>query len=211
MTRRTRPKGPRAHERTPTLEREPHGPTGLDRSDLGGWLADHAAVLAERWLVAVDSRAEGLDPEPKALLGEFYEEFMVLLPACLGPYRAQFEPLWRQCAELYGSVGAMRGLASGEIIDEFQVIREATIRLMFATPPSVRGTPMLMREILRLNRVIDRGVTFANVGHTDALFFALFKGSGAPKSLTAEQLDEVRDQLDSIRKESLRLLALLAQ
>jgi len=159
----------------------------------------------------VDGKAGGLDPDPKSLLGEFFDEFMILLPACMGPYRSQFEPVWRQCAELYGSVGAMRGLASGEIIDEFQIVREATIRLMFATPPSVRGTPLLMREILRLNRVIDRGVTFANVGHTDALFFALFKGSGAPKSLTDEQLQEVREQLEAIRKDTRRLLGLLAQ
>ena len=211
MTRPTRPKAQGASEPTPPAARHVAELKGLDRNDLAGWITEHAGVLASRWLTDVDAKVSELEPEPKALLGEFYDEFMVLLPACLGPYRSQFEPIWRQCAELYGSVGAMRGLASGEIIDEFQVLREATIRLMFATPPSVRGTPLLMREILRLNRVIDRGVTFANVGHTDALFFALFRGSGAPKKLTDEQLREVREQLGAIRTESRRLLGLLAQ
>ncbi|MEZ4414173.1 MAG: hypothetical protein R3E10_00310 [Gemmatimonadota bacterium] len=195
---------PRTSARTSAVDSEFRG---LDRTDLGGWLAEHSGVLASRWLLDVDARAGGLEPEVKALLGEFFDELLVLLPACLGPYRAQVEPYWRQCAELYGSVGAMRGLAAGEIIDEFQLLREATLRLMFATPPSVRGTPMLLREVLRLNRVIDRGVTFANVGHTDALFFALFHGTGVPTSLASDQLEEVRDQLGTLRGEVRRILA----
>lgn len=207
MTQHSTPDGSTRGLRPPAhrLASEPQF-RGLDRTDLGGWMGEHASVLASRWLLDVDARAGGLDPEAKALLGEFYDELLTLLPACLGPYRTQVEPYWRQCAELYGSVGAMRGLAAGEIIDEFQLLREATIRLMFVTPPSVRGTPMLLREILRLNRIIDRGVTFANVGHTDALFFALFHGSGAPSSLSTEQLAEVRDQLATIRSDVRRIL-----
>jgi hypothetical protein len=177
--------------------------------ELGTWLRDHHGPLATRWLVDVEARVGSLEPERKALLAEFFDLFLTLLPECLGPYRTQFEPLWRQLSELYGSVGAMRSLAAGEVTEEFQVLREAMIRYLFAAPPDARRTPLLLREILRLNRLIDKGVTEASVAHTDALFFALLKGTGAPQSMTPELLERLREQMSGVRQEAGRLRNLL--
>ena len=39
------------------------------------------------------------------------------------------------------------------------------------------------------------------VGHTDALFFALIKGTGVSEGLTPESVAEIREQLETIREE----------
>jgi hypothetical protein len=135
------------------------------------------------------------------LIQGFLELFLELLPVCLGPLRDQAEPLWLQTAELFGSFSAQRGLAAGEVIEEFQVLREAVIRLLWAAPPPLGSTRTALREALRLNRVLDRGVTQASVGHTDALFFALFQGSGVPEHLTDDVRYELRHQLETIGHE----------
>ncbi|HZD04020.1 MAG TPA: hypothetical protein VE173_03855, partial [Longimicrobiales bacterium] len=88
-----------------------------------------------------------------------------------------------------------------EVIEEFQLLRDGIIRLVFEDPPHDGDTRMSLRDILRLNRVVDLGVTYASVGHTDALFFALFQGSGVPEPPDSAVQDEVRDQLQAIRAE----------
>jgi hypothetical protein len=51
------------------------------------------------------------------------------------------------------------------------------------------------------------GVTHASVGHTDALFFSLFEGSGIPEAPpTAELVDELRQELEGIRQELRQIL-----
>lgn len=131
----------------------------------------------------------------------FVDLFVTMLPANLGPYREQVEPLWLQASELFGQVAAQRGLAAGEVIEEFQILREALIRLLYAEPPTVGGARVSLRDILRLNGIVDRGVTQASVGHTDALFFALFQGSGVAESLDEELLAEIDDQLETVARE----------
>jgi len=66
-----------------------------------------------------------------------------------------------------------------------------------------------LRDVLRINRVLDQGVTHASVGHTDALFFALFQGTGAPESLSPEQVDEVEGHLRNLRREYREVMELL--
>ncbi len=155
----------------------------------------------ERWLAEVEGRDAAWNDGVHELMEAFMELFLELLPACLGPLRDQTDPLWLQTAELFGSFAAQRGLAAGEVIEEFQVLREAVIRLLWADPPAVASNRTALREALRLNRVLDRGVTQASVGHTDALFFALFQGSGVPEHLTDDARYEIRNQLQAVRKE----------
>lgn len=172
------------------------------------WLRRHTDEVARRWRAGIAQRADGLDAVSEALLARFLDLTLLLLPGCLGPLKAQFEPIFRRLAELYGSVGAMRGLAAGEVIEEWQLLRELLIRRVFAEPPDVGSPSLFLREILRLNRLVDRGVTYASVGHTDAMFFALFQGSGAPAQLDEHLLSEVEDQLQEIREDTDALLGL---
>ena len=89
----------------------------------------------------------------------------------------------------------MRGLAAGEVIEEFQLLREGVIRILYQDTGGTGEDGIPLRDLLRLNRVIDRGVTYATVGYTDALFFALFQGSGVGEELTEGAAVEVREQL----------------
>lgn len=133
------------------------------------------------------------------LLEYFLELLLELLPPLLGRHRDQLEPLWTQTSELFGSLAANRGLAAGEAVEEAQILREAILRLLYQDPPLAPTGPMGLREVLRLNRVLDEFVTYTSVGHTDALFFALFQGSGVPERLSDDVRYELRSQLESIR------------
>jgi hypothetical protein len=96
------------------------------------------------------------------------------------------------------------------VIEEFQILRDRVLRLFFEEPPETDSNQG-HRDVLRLNRVIDRGVTQASVGHTDALFFALFRGSGVPETLSEELLAEVEAQLQEIETELVSLKKTLAR
>lgn len=132
------------------------------------------------------------------LLGAFMDLFLKMLPALMGPYRDQLEPIWAQTGELMGSLACNRGLAAGEAVEEAQLVREAILRLLYQDPPKAVPGPLGLREVLRLNRALDQLVTHASVGHTDALFFALFQGSGVPERLSDELRYEIRAQLGSL-------------
>lgn len=169
--------------------------------DFRGWLSDHARPLAERWIVGVHLPDEDRNDGVPELVEAFLELLLELLPHAMGPLRQSAEPLWIQTSELYGSLAVKRGLAAGEVIEEFQFLRESVIRLLWADPPAIGTDRVALREVLRLNRVLDTGVTAASVGHTDSLFFALFQGSGIPERLSDDVRYEMREQLQAIRQE----------
>lgn len=187
-----------SRSRSPNQDKEPGK---IDPVELGRWLRTHRDRLGERWLGGVASRQEGLGDPARDLLTEFITLLTRFPPFFLSPYRSHVEPLWAQLAELYGSVAAMRGLAAGEVIEEFQLLREEIIRLFHDVPPVRQLDRLALRDVLLVNRVVDLGVTHASIGHTDALFFALFQGSGVANHLTDEQEAEVREQLGSIASE----------
>lgn len=173
----------------------------IDPVELGRWLGEHRERLRDRWLAGIAGRHEGLDEPAGDLLVEFLALLTRFPPVFLSPYRSHVEPLWTQLAELYGSVAAMRGLAAGEVIEEFQLLREELIRLFHDAPPVRDLDRLSLRDMLIVNRVVDLGVTHASIGHTDALFFALFQGSGVANHLTEAQEQEVREQLGGIATE----------
>lgn len=169
--------------------------------ELARWVEARSEVLAERWLAQVRARDTASGEVLDGLVEPFLRLLVSMLPAALGPLRGHVEPLWVQTAELFGSVGSQRGLAAGEVIEEFQLLREEILREMFTDPPSGEGERLSLRDVLRLNRVIDLGVTHASVGHTDALFFSLFQGSGVPDAPSEELEAEVEEQLAGLRGE----------
>ena len=192
------PIAPSASQATPTGR----STRRINPLELAAWLEERLPRVKERWLREVHHR---YDPRPGGING-LLEEFLTLLasflPGMLGPHRDQVEPLWIRASELFGAVAVRRGLAAGEVIEEFQILREAVIRVLYQDPPLKGRARISLREVLRLNRAIDAGVTHASVGHTDALFFALFQGSGIPDSPpTAELMGEIVAQLRALRDE----------
>lgn len=186
---------------SPGAPAAPPTPDKLDPTEVARWIDESSDRLVERWLADVRARGASWNPRVEKLLRRFFGLLVRMLPESLGPFSSQVKPLWQQTAQLFGSVAAQRGLAAGEVIEEFQLLREGLIRLLYDHPPSEGVTAVARRDYLRLNRTVDWGVSQASVGHTDVLFFSLFQGSGVPNRLDDELLAEVEDQLDEITAE----------
>ena len=177
----------------------------LQPVELARWLDARADRIVDRWLTEVHARNRTWDRATKELIERLLGLLVEMLPETLGPYHGQVEPVWVQTAELYGSVAARRGLAAGEVIEELQLLRESLLRLLFDSSAAVENglDATAQRDLLRLNRIVDRAVTQASVGHTDVLFFTLFRGSGVPDTLDDSFVAEVHDQLQGLRQELL--------
>lgn len=170
--------------------------------ELESWLRERVEGLGEAWSEELSSRALGNGGSMEGVLDRFVRTLVDFLPWLLGPYRDQVQPLWVRASELFGAMAAKRGLAAGEAIEEFQVLRELVIRDLYRDPPLAGRVPLSLRDILRLNRAIDRGITHASVGHTDAMFFQFFEAEGQPLALApAEVAREVDAQLAVILDE----------
>jgi hypothetical protein len=179
----------------------------LTPAELSAWIHDQEGAIAERWIGELRSRGERRDPQLDELLEAFLELLVSFLAPGIGPWRSQVEPLFQQAAELYGNLGALRGQAAGEAVEEMQLLREAILRFLFRNPPVRNGSGIGFREMLRLNRLVDLAVTHASVGHTDALFFNLLHGTGVSDRPRAEALEEIHAQLQHLAEERDRLFA----
>ena len=86
-----------------------------------------------------------------------------LLAHMSGPLRRETDETWFAATELYGRLAAVRGLSAGEVVEELQYLRELlTVDMadIFVALPARQQLPTL----LRLSRVLDRGVANAVVG-----------------------------------------------
>ena len=188
--------------RTATSYPPPEVPPTIEPVELADWVESRLERIVKRWFQEMLRRDAFNNGQLADIMREFLELLVSFLPGLVGARRDQVDSTWAQAAELFGALAARRGLAAGEVVEEFQLLREAVIRLLYQDPPLGGRAPLSLREVLRLNRAIDRGVTHASVGHTDALFFSLFEGSGIPDAPPAEELvGEVRAQLEVIRRE----------
>jgi hypothetical protein len=179
------------------IEHRRLGPKALTR-----WLTRLAPSLCERWVEEVRRRGHAGPAESEALIVRFAELQVGLLPLMLGPLREQIQPLWDRAAELYGAMAAKRGLAAGEAIEEVHALRELVIRDLYRSPPAGGTVRLSLREILRMNRALDRAVTHTSVGHTDALFFEFFETEGSSSFPSGSDVHgEASGQLDQIEAE----------
>lgn len=183
-------------------------PTPMGPGELAEWINRRLQWLSDRWTRHLRAREMGGgEAVPEELLAAFARTFISLLPELVGPYRSQVVPLWVRAAGLFGTAGATAGLAAGEVVDDFQLIREVLIRALYEQPPLGGRVPLSLREVLHLNRAIDQGVTQASIAHTDRLFFYLLEGSGtAEPELSEETVEEIRAELDAIDGELVSIL-----
>ena len=167
---------------------------------LGHWLESQRGFLAIYWFDEISHRVS-MEPEMERILKRFLNLLTRMIPGALDHRRSVVDSVWKRAAELYGTLGAQRGLAAGDIVEEFQIVREAVVRILFQAPPARYGTALSLSDVLRLNRFLDSGVTHASIGHTDGLFFALFQGNGVSTVPTAKLVAEVEEQLESLEGE----------
>jgi hypothetical protein len=179
-------------------------------AELTSWLEELVPSLTERWVEEIRLRGQAGANGLGQVVERFAKLLVRLLPKMLGPHREQMEPLWVRTSELFGAVAAKRGLAAGEAIEELHILRELVIRDLYRSPPAGGRLRLSLREVLRMNRALDRAVTHGSVGHTDALFFEFFEGEGARSILTGSDVaDEAREQLRQIEAELHEILASL--
>ena len=154
-------------------------------------------AMADRWLVEIRARTAGVEGELLDLLGDFIDLFTLTLAPGLGVFRGQVERILKQTAVLYGNLGAHRGLAAGEPVEEVQLVRGVLLRFLYG-PGGDHGlsTPDL-RDLLQLNRLVDLAVTYASIGHTDTLFFNQLHGAGVAEGATPDIVAEVREQVEA--------------
>jgi hypothetical protein len=86
------------------------------------------------------------------------------------------------------------------VVEELQFLRELLIRNLAPVLAGMRARQG-MAALLRLNRVIDKGIAVAVVGYTDALVATLFAQNGVPVRITDYDTIEVERQLDAIEQE----------
>jgi hypothetical protein len=162
--------------------------------------------LVAQWARWIASRASTEASVPRPTLERELGLLLECMAAMIGPLRREATPTWNHLAEHYGRVGAMRGLAAGEVVEELQYLRELMIREL--APKVWRGRPRQGLAItLRLNRLLDRAVSIAVVGYTDMLIATLFAHNGVPAPDGGYDAAEMERQLAEFEHE----LALLAQ
>ena len=170
--------------------------------ELAEWLQRRLPAIREQWAGRIHENALGRRGPWDRIIDDFTSLLVAFLPPLLGPLRGEIRPIWDRCTELFGAIAAQRGLAAGEVIEELQVLRELVIRELYRDPPMGGQVPISLRDILQLNRAIDRAVTHGSVGHTDVLFFQLFeKGEARDPVPPATLAEEARQQLGVIRAE----------
>jgi hypothetical protein len=187
--------------RTPAPRSTIGGPLALTTDELNRWLDDHREAIADRWLAEIRSRSEGMDEEELALVGEFLHLITAFLAPGLGGYREIVEHLFQEAATLFGNLGAFRGGAVGETVEEFQLLREVVLRTLYVHPPGETPSFPGLRDFLQLNRLIDLGVVYTSVGHADSLFFNLLHRTGVLDTSRSDFFERVRDQIGGIREE----------
>jgi hypothetical protein len=149
-----------------------------------------------QWIVDRESGGRSLDPgELKRTLRLIVD----LLPLMTGPMRREARETWFAATELYGRLAEARGLSAGEVVEEFQHLRELLIvelgDLIVALPARQQ-----LPAVLRANRVCDHGVANAVVGYTDALVAKLFSKDGVPVP-TADDVQELLGQLHGLEED----------
>jgi hypothetical protein len=97
-------------------------------------------------------------------------------------------------------LAAARGLAAGEVVEEMQYIRELLTRILSPVLAAMRARPG-MAIMLRLNRVLDKGIAVAVVGYTDALVATLFSQNGVPAADADFDLQDIDRQIDAMEDE----------
>ena len=162
--------------------------------------------MAARWMEWLGDRATGTTSASRAVVEEEFRLILDLFAVLVGPLRREARPIWQRVAEQYGRQAAARGLAAGEVVEEMQYLRELLIR--YLSPAIAAARPRQgMALLLRLNRLVDRGVAMAVVGYTDAMVATLLpQGDGRGQAPGAPDPDEERARFASLREELQHIL-----
>jgi hypothetical protein len=163
-------------------------------------IAEARAAMVAQWADWLGDRITAAPTIPRATVEREFGLIIDTLSEMVGPFRREARIVWFHVCEHYGRVAAARGLAAGEVVEELQYLRELLIRQLSQSFSAVRPRQALA-ILLRLNRVIDKGIAVAVVGYTDALVATLFAQNGVPALATEYDAAEVVRHLDGLEAE----------
>src|SRR3954467_9046367 len=156
--------------------------------------------MVSQWAEWLDNRTTGDHTIPRATVEREFRLLFDVMTEMVGPLRREVNAVWFHVCEHYGRIASARGLAAGEVVEELTFFRETLIRNLAPVLVAMRARQG-MAIMLRLNRVIDKGIAVAVVGYTDALVATLFAQNGVPVFITDYDTIEVERQLDAIELE----------
>jgi hypothetical protein len=165
----------------------------------GRVIAELRDSMVTQWADWLGDRMHTSTTIPRPTIERELRLVIDLLGEMVGPMRREATPIWFRACEHFGRVAAMRGLASGEVVEEMQFLRELLIRNSPRSSP--HESPAGMAIMLQLNRVLDKGIAVAVVGYTDALVATLFAQNGVPAPGGEIDAEEVDRQLEAIESE----------
>jgi hypothetical protein len=165
----------------------------------GRVIAELRDQMVVQWADWMGDRITAAPTIPRHLVEREFGILLDVMSEMVGPLRREVAVVWLNACEHYGRIGATRGLAAGEVVEELQFLRELLIRNLAHVLAAMRARQG-MAIMLRLNRVIDKGIAVAVVGYTDALVATLFAQNGVPSFTTEYDAAEVERQLDAIEQ-----------
>jgi hypothetical protein len=163
-------------------------------------IADARDAMVTQWADWLGDRITATPTIPRATVEREFRLLIDTLTEMVGPFRREARIVWFHVCEHYGRVAAARGLAAGEVVEELQYLRELLIRHLSHSFAALRPRQSLA-IMLRLNRVIDKGIAVAVVGYTDALVATLFAQNGVPAFGTEYDGSDVARHLAGLEAE----------
>jgi hypothetical protein len=163
----------------------------------GRVIAESRDAMVSQWSNWLGDRITSAPTISRQLVEREFRLLLDMITEMVGPMRREVNSIWRDACEHYGRIASVRGLAAGEVVDELQYLRELLIRYLAPVLAAMQARQG-MAIMLRLNRVIDRGVSVAVVGYTDALVATLFAQNGVPTAGSEFDAAEVERQLEAL-------------
>lgn len=163
--------------------------------------------MVQQWVAWLGDRLTATSVIPPGLIARELALLIDVFATMVGPLRRETKAIWSRAAEEYGRHAAIRGLAAGEVVEEMQYLRELLIRFLAPAIAALRPRQG-MALLLRLNRLVDRGVAMAVVGYTDELAASLLPvpEDGVAGRRTPDPA-ELTLALDATRAELLRTIS----
>jgi len=166
---------------------------------IGRSIAQARETIAKQWSRWIEDRQNGGNALAPDDLDRPLNLLVNLLVHMAGPLRHEARETWYAATEMYGRLAEARGLSAGEVAEEFQHLRELLIielgDLIVALPARQQ-----LPAVLRVNRVVDSGVSNAVAGYTDALVAKMFQRDGVPVPV-ADSARQLLAQLHGMESE----------
>jgi len=166
----------------------------------GRVIAELRDSMVLQWADWLGDRITATPTIPRHTVEREFRLLLDVITEMVGPLRREVNSVWFHVCEHYGRMASTRGLAAGEVVEELQFLRELLIRNLAPVMVAMRARQS-MAIMLRLNRVIDKGVSVAVVGYTDALVATLFAQNGVPMFETQQDNAEIERQLSALEQE----------